>query len=334
MNDLVIIQTTQGLARYCQKYQEELNQQEGNDNDDDSGNNKKLLAVIGYDHRSNPSLNLSSQSFAILSKLAFLEAGYDCILLDGFIATPLVAYAITKLEANVGIMVTASHNPKDDAGFKVYWRDGCQIRAPVDSFIKDSIVEEGNLRPWVDYGALVKERFEKSDAGEYDDSCHGLGDVEITKSLLDDYYSAISSSGLVVKNGNSDNNNNTNKPKIAYTAMHGIGHPFALRSFQTFGLDPFHSVPSQQEPNHSFPTVPFPNPEEKGALNLAMEFASSNECDLILANDPDADRLAVAERCRESGVWTTFTGDQIGTMLGLWIWETMGKDSGKVCTKL
>ena len=107
-----------------------------------------------------------------------------------------------------------------------------------------------------------------------------------------------------------------------------------MKSFETFGLEPFASVPEQQEPDYLFSTVPFPNPEENGALDKAMEFAEMSGCDLILANDPDADRLALAERCRKTGEWTTFTGDQIGTMLGLRIWNTIGKSCGKVSLRL
>jgi phosphomannomutase len=109
--------------------------------------------------------------------------------------------------------------------------------------------------------------------------------------------------------------------------MHGIGHKFAVKSSEVFNVAPFYSVPEQQEPNYKFPTVSFPNPEEDGALDLAMKYADKNGCTLILANDPDADRLAVAEK--SDGEWTTFHGDQIGVMLGLWIWDTIGKDCGK-----
>lgn len=324
MNDLVIVQTTQGLARYCQHVHAA----------NDTNNNKdKLLAVIGYDHRLNPNLNLSSKSFAILAKMVFLEAGFDCILFDGYVATPHVAYAMTRLNAAVGIMVTASHNPKDDAGFKVYWSDGCQIRSPVDASIAKSILEEQNLKPWTDYGSMMKARLSLQ-KDSYSDECYGLGNMDITKSVVDDYYKSISSSGLVMKKkGTSDDADAESaapKLRVAYTAMHGIGHKWAVRSYETFGLDPFFSVPEQQEPDYLFPTVPFPNPEENGALIRAMEFAEKNDCDLILANDPDADRLAVAERCRKTKSWTTFSGDQIGTMLGLRIWETIGKDCGKV----
>lgn len=328
MNDLVIVQTTQGLARYCQQIHKA--------NVSASDKDVKLLAVVGYDHRANPTCNASSKQFAMLTKLVFLEAGFDCILLDGYVATPHVAFAVTNLKHNniakqnaaIGIMVTASHNPKHDAGYKVYWNDGCQIRAPTDSGIADSILAEENLKPWTDYGKLMKDRLDQKDS--FADDCCGLADAGVTKCIVDAYYESILDSGLVVKTNDDGDVTSVPKLRVAYTAMHGIGHKWAVRSYETFGLDPFFSVPEQQEPDYSFPTVPFPNPEEKGALNIAMEFADKNDCDLVLANDPDADRLAVAECCRKTKTWTTFTGDQIGTLLGLWIWETLGKDCGKV----
>eukprot|EP00554_Chaetoceros_debilis_P013202 CAMPEP_0194113942 /NCGR_PEP_ID=MMETSP0150-20130528/18437_1 /TAXON_ID=122233 /ORGANISM="Chaetoceros debilis, Strain MM31A-1" /LENGTH=621 /DNA_ID=CAMNT_0038804009 /DNA_START=161 /DNA_END=2026 /DNA_ORIENTATION=+ len=314
MNDLVIIQTTQGLARYCERFSQ------GNGNGD-----KKLIAVIGYDHRENPELNLSSKSFALLAKMVLLEAGFECVLLDGYVATPLVAYATTKLNAATGIMVTASHNPMADAGFKVYWSDGCQIRPPFDELIADSILE--NLQPWTDYGTKLKETIAM--ASSCVDSCYGLGNADQTLSITNDYFNSVRNSGLVTNQNAASTKAGIVKPKIAYTAMHGVGHVFAVKSFEIFNLDPFYSVPEQQEPDYTFPTVSFPNPEEKGALTLATKFADEHGCVIVLANDPDADRLAVAEKCRKTKEWSTFTGDQIGTMLGHWIWESIGKDCEK-----
>jgi hypothetical protein len=112
--------------------------------------------------------------------------------------------------------------------------------------------------------------------------------------------------------------------------MHGVGRPFAEQIFSVFGLPPFVSVPQQDVPDPTFPTVAFPNPEEKGALDMAKAHAELHGCDVVLANDPDADRLAVAERCRKTGEWTVFTGDQIGALLGSWLWNTIGKTSDKV----
>ncbi len=307
MNDLVVIQTAQGLARYV------IDANEGA---------PSLKAVLGYDHRSNS--DVSSKQFAMYTKLVFEQAGIQCILLEKFVATPILAFAVKKIDAAVGVMVTASHNPKQDNGYKVYWKDGCQIRPPVDEGIASTIIQEENLVPWIDYGCKLEQLKAESDA-----ECHGLSDPTQTQAIIDAYFQSLVASGLVT--GTTDSTNTISSvPKFAYTAMHGVGCPFARRSFEAFNLSPFLSVTSQEAPDPDFPTVPFPNPEEKGALDEAITFSTKKNCDIILANDPDADRLGVAEYCKERGEWVVFTGDQIGTLLGHWLWETIGKSSNQV----
>lgn len=313
MNDLTVVQAAQGLAKYC------LNRKQ-----DPS---KKLCAVVGYDHRCNPKLNISSISFAVLTAIVFAEAGIDCILLDGFVLTPLVPFALKQLGAACGVMVTASHNPKQDNGYKVYASDACQIRAPMDKEIANEILN--NLQPWTDYEKILVSRRQEFP----NDPTLGLSRPEMTQQMLNEYYHSLETSGLKTgqaKMASSSRDKSLPLPKFAYTAMHGIGYPFAKRAFETFGFAPFEAVPEQKDPDPTFPTAPFPNPEEKGALDLAKKFASELGCDIVLANDPDADRLAIAEKDRSSGGWTVFHGDQIGTMLGLWIWEQIGSKSGKV----
>eukprot|EP00980_Cylindrotheca_fusiformis_P019150 scaffold6486_cov96-Cylindrotheca_fusiformis.AAC.14 len=311
MNDLVVVQAAQGIARYCLQQRQH-------------STGTKPKAVIGYDHRVNPNLNVSSLSFAILTALVFEEAGIEPILLDGFSCTPLVPFVLKQTEAIIGIMVTASHNPKQDDGYKVYASDGCQIRAPMDAEISTEIMK--NLQPWKDYASILKGRQEKYQK----DPCIGLSSPVKTKEMVDAYFKAMRSHGLITDQASqSQEAQSIPPPSFAYTAMHGVGSPFATRVFQEFGLPPFQSIPAQKDPDFSFPTVPFPNPEEKGALDIAKAFATENNCDVVLANDPDADRLAVAEKCRSSGEWTVFSGDQIGTMLGHWIWNQIGKDCGK-----
>lgn len=311
MNDLVVIQSAQGLARYIL---------------DTNRGNPSLQAVVGYDHRSNSKFNrsISSKQFAMYTKLVFEHAGIRCTLLDGFVATPILAYAVKSIGAAVGIMVTASHNPKQDNGYKVYWNDGCQIRPPIDVGIANEIVKEENLVPWIDYGKQLQKL-----KAESDDECFGLSDRIQTKCIEDAYFQSIIDSGVVTEVINATDGT-VPQPKFAYTAMHGVGCPYAKRSFQAFNLPPFLAVPSQEKPDPDFFTVPFPNPEEKGALDRAMEFSMENKCDIVLANDPDADRLGVAEFGKESGEWTVFTGDQIGALLGHWLWEKIGKTSNKV----
>jgi len=319
MNDLVVVQAAQGLARYCLE--------ENSSPKKDKEGQQKLCAVVGYDHRANSSLQLSSLSFAILTALVFQSAGLDCLLLDGFVATPLVPFCLSQIEnAVVGVMITASHNPKLDAGYKVYWNDGCQIRSPIDKGIAQSI--EQNLEPWHDYRRLVEERTNDHPT----DPCIGLSQPERTREMIGRYFQAIAASGLATGQAKLfAKEKDKVPPKFCYTAMHGVGYRFAKQSFEAFDLPPFVSVPQQQDPDPSFPTVPFPNPEEKGALDLAKLYAEENGCQIVLANDPDADRLAVAEYISSdgTGTWHVFTGDQIGTMLGHWLWEEVGKPSRK-----
>jgi phosphomannomutase len=335
MNDLVVVQTAQGIVRYCEQQQQRPNQQ-----------NRQLCAIVGYDHRANPALKLSSLSFALLTTLVFKKAGWDCFLLHGFVATPLIPFGLIHLQKKqdssipvVGIMITASHNPKQDAGYKIYGPDGCQIRSPTDEGMAAAILQ--NLEPWMDYRHELLQLKNKN-AGKDDsdnDVCLGLSRPLETEQLIDAYYMALQQSGLVTGQGCMENDWTTTTdvvslatPRFCYTAMHGVGYRFAKRGFATFGLPPFDSVPEQQEPDAEFPTVAFPNPEEAGGLAQAQAYVAAAQKDtdgannvIVLANDPDADRLAVAELSRSSGEWAVFTGDQIGVMLGLWLWQQLGK---------
>uniref|UniRef100_A0A7S3KVY3 Uncharacterized protein n=1 Tax=Amphora coffeiformis TaxID=265554 RepID=A0A7S3KVY3_9STRA len=310
MNDLVVMQTAQGLAKYCLC-----------ENDTSKG---RLCAVVGYDHRANETLQLSSLSFATLTALVFREAGMDCVLLDGLVATPLVPFCLGQIQqAVVGVMITASHNPKQDAGYKVYWNDGCQIREPIDKKIADSILE--NMDPWTDYRTALLQRKKEHP----DDPCLGLSSPEMTTDFIDRYFAAIKASGLCTGQSKLLDESGWQPPTFVYTAMHGVGYRFTKASFENFGLPEFLSVTEQENPDPNFPTVVFPNPEEKGALDRAKAYAADQVPDkskpvVLVANDPDADRLAVAERT--NGQWHVFTGDQIGVMLGHWLWM-QAKDS-------
>ena len=426
MNDLTVIQTAQGLAKYCLSLHKNANvTANGKDGDHDdeseavdckdddetatpsaakkqktheedskpSSSQRRLRAVVGYDHRANNKFDISSSKFAVLTKLVFEHVGIDCIVLNGYIFTPLVPYTVQKFGTVgfIGIMITASHNPKLDAGYKVYdGTDSCQIRSPTDQHISKYILD--NLVPWKNYYTDIEklkssseaptagETLASATANEEDstaasaaDLCRTLGltDPKTTQEMLSSYYdSIVNVSGLRIPETGSAKEK---LPKIAYTAMHGVGYPYAKRIFEEFQLQPFLSVQEQQDPDPNFPTVYFrkllvclfvrpcktnkihfctnssllddglsndltkyciANPEEKGALEIAKTFATKNDCNIILANDPDADRLAVAERNPTSNEWIVFHGDQIGAMLGLWIWEQVGsKITDKVCTR-
>ncbi|KAJ2996816.1 Phosphoglucomutase-2 [Globomyces sp. JEL0801] len=254
MNELTVIQASQGLCAYSLEIIPDF---------------KSRGVVIGHDHRHN------SDSFARLTAAVFLAKGVKVYYYPDLVHTPLVPYGVTHFNAGCGIMITASHNPKQDNGYKVYAGNGCQIISPHDKEIADRIMYfRKNLIPWTwDYKLVETSSL-----------------VTNPTSIIDKYFEKLASMshfGL---------QNNTQNVKFCYTAMHGVGLSFAQRSFKAFNLIDFYPTPEQMYPDPEFPTVKFPNPEEgEGALALAMENASRNDCAIILANDPDADRLAIAE---------------------------------------
>ncbi|RHY12850.1 hypothetical protein DYB25_000981 [Aphanomyces astaci] len=281
MNDLVVIQTMQGLVAYLEEsYGVEAVQRRG--------------IVLGYDHRQFGTLN--SKQFAAYSAAVAVSRGIKVYLYEGVVATPLVPFAVDRLGCVAGIMVTASHNPKADNGYKVYGSNGCQIIPPHDKRIAASILN--HLAPWQLYD-ITNIRSQTADP---------------TAELVAAYFDAMTPLVRYPQ----DNANPLYHVKVAYSAMHGVGHEFTRQSFSKFNLPPYYPVEAQMHPDHTFPTVAFPNPEEgQGALHLSFETAAKHGCSLILANDPDADRLAVAELL-PSGDWHLFTGNEIGTLLGFW----------------
>ena len=200
--------------------------------------------------------------------------------------TPFVPFGVTKLNCVAGLMITASHNPKEDNGYKVYWANGAQIIPPHDAGISRHI--NMNLNPATAYDA--------SDSFVLSHKCS----QDVTNVIGNAYMQAIAArpAGIDV--------NDSGAMKIAYTAMHGVGGKWMEKAFAECKLRPVICVPSQFQPDPDFPTVVFPNPEEKGALDEAMAYASEHECDLIFANDPDADRLAVSEKNPKTNTWTVF----------------------------
>ncbi|CAI9586136.1 unnamed protein product [Staurois parvus] len=297
MNDLTIIQTTQGFCRYLEK---------------NIGNLKERGVVIGYDARAHPTSAGSSKRFAKLAATAFISQGVPVYLFSSITPTPFVPYAVIHLNLCAGIMVTASHNPKQDNGYKVYWENGAQIIPPHDTGIAQSIEE--NLEPWpqawddslIDGSSLLKDPLQ---------------------SINEDYFSDLQ------KHCFHRDINKSTKLKFVHTSVHGVGHVSVQSAFQAFGFNPPLAVPEQKDPDPEFPTVKYPNPEEgKGVLKLSFALAKKEGAQIILANDPDADRLAVAER-QESGEWKVFSGNELGSLLGWWIftcWKEQNPDPSAV----
>ena len=241
--------------------------------------------IIGRDARH------GSLEFAQESAEIFSGAGLDVYLLPRELPTPVLAFAVNELQMDCGIMVTASHNPAIDNGYKVYLGGtvegaayrGSQIIAPVDTDISKRISDVKLPSPKGSSWKVVGEDL----ISKYVESCAGnLREVQ--------------------------------SQKIVYTAMHGVGTETLLAVFNEAKFTPPILVTEQSEPNPDFPTVAFPNPEEPGAIDLAIKLAKKENADLVIANDPDADRCAVAAK-DSSGNWRMLRGDELGTLLGYYI---------------
>ena len=281
LNDLVIIQTTQGLARALKLLLPEYFMKG---------------VVIGFDMRHN------SENFARRAAVVLLSSGIPVFLFDQYVPTPYVAFSVRNHQHAAGIMITASHNPKEDNGYKLYWTNGAQIISPIDSTLQKCIEE--NLEPWETVWNCEKILSEGERSGLLCDP--------LQKTSLD-YLKSLQILNYKVPK--------TDSLKFVYTAMHGVGYKYILQAFDYMGLNKLVPVKEQCEPDPEFPTVQYPNPEEgKSALDLAMQTADENDCQVILANDPDADRLAVAEKMPK-GNWKVMSGNELGALIGWWIVE-------------
>ncbi len=234
------------------------------------------IVVIGYDGRHR------SREFALDSAAVFAAAGFDARLLPRLLPTPVLAYAVGQLGAAAGVMVTASHNPPQDNGYKVYAHDGAQIVPPLDSGIESQIRAVPSVR------AIAL-------ATNYS---------VLTEAIVDSYVQAIA--GLVSPDS-------ARELVLVHTAMHGVGSTVLRAVFAAAGFPAAIEVSEQAEPDPDFSTVAFPNPEEPGAMDLALALAGSVGADLIIANDPDADRCAVGARFATG--WRMLRGDEVGVLL-------------------
>ena len=246
--------------------------------------------VIGRDAR------YGSADYAIESAEIFSGAGMEVFLLPRPLPTPVLAFATTALKADVGVMVTASHNPPQDNGYKVYIgpdADGIayassQIVNPTDGFIAAEIAAITSL------------------ASQARDKKWTV----VAETLIDEYVERTAALGK-----------NPGSLKIVYTAMHGVGTETLAHVFKLAGFPDLILVKEQAEPDPDFPTVAFPNPEEPGAIDLALATARAHNADLVIANDPDADRCAAAIKGRD-GQWRMLRGDELGVIFGEWIART------------
>ncbi|MGF1909914.1 phospho-sugar mutase [Vibrio kasasachensis] len=273
MNRLVIQQTAMGLGQYLLTQFEDA---------------KQRGVVIGYDGRSD------SKQFSLDTAAVLTALGIKVYLTHEVAATPIVAFGVKHLNTVAAVVVTASHNPPEYNGFKVYWENGAQIIPPHDSGIAHHI-DVAAASP------LELLSIEEAVA------------LNRLAWLKDDYYQLYRST----MNSNPLLTNHTNPSGIgvAYTAMHGVGARMAETLLADAGFDKVYSVKEQREPDGSFPTVTFPNPEEAGAMDMVVALAKKNGADIACANDPDADRFAAAVR-KPDGEYQMLTGDQVGALFG------------------
>lgn len=209
-------------------------------------------------------------------------------------------------------MITASHNPKQDNGYKLYWQNSAQIIPPHDSNIAKSIEDNLELVDLNEYFDYVKKKI-----------CYQADNY--TEASIKAYHTKIKDEYYI-----NDRELNKSCPTITYTAMHGVGCKFIIKTMALLGFHKLNLVEEQIDPDPEFTTVAFPNPEEgKGALKLAIQTAERANSNFILANDPDADRLAIAEK-QPDGEWKIFTGDEIGAIFANFLFQTHKRKGDEV----
>lgn len=268
MNRAVVIRTTHGLAQYLLSVSDEVGR-----------------VVLGFDARP------TSRQFAEDAAGVLAAAGISVLYFPTMTPTPLVAYAAKHLRAVAGVVVTASHNPPADNGYKVYGPDAAQIVSPMDVAIQSRIEEAP--------GASGVKRIEGA-----------FGSVPslvapVPADILDCYWEEVAATRSRASGSDL---------KVIYTPIHGVGRDTLFELMERAGHTGIEAVPEQAEPDGTFPTVDFPNPEEPGALDLALDLARSKSADLVVANDPDGDRLAVV--IPEGREWRPLSGNEIGVLLG------------------
>ena len=256
--------------------------------------------VIGRDARH------GSAEFAKDSAEILAGAGFKTYVLPRELPTPVLAFAVNKLKVDVGIMVTASHNPAIDNGYKVYLGGvvsgvnyhGSQIISPIDSEISE-FISKADLKP------------------------NRITTYEtVPESVITDYIKSVAAICQT-----------PNQLKIVYTALHGVGAETFLKVFNSAGFSNLLVVKEQEKPDPDFPTTPFPNPEEAGAIDLAIDYAKREGADLVIANDPDADRCAIAINDPDQG-WRMLRGDEVGAIVGKYLIERDRINNGAYANSL
>ncbi len=274
MNKYVVRRATQGLANYIKKQ-----------------GKKENAVAIAYDSRH------GSIEFSREAALCLAANGIKAYRFESLRPTPELSFAVRELKCIAGINVTASHNPANYNGYKVYWEDGAQFTPPHDKGVTEEVLAIKNMDE-----CLTMSEDEACSKGLY---------ITIGKEV-DDKYIANVEAAILDKAVIREMQDNI---KIVYTPLHGTGHVPVMRVMKDLGFTHVYEVPEQAEPDGDFPTVSYPNPESKAAFELALKLGKEKNADIVLATDPDADRLGVYVKDERSGEYIPLTGNMSASLL-------------------
>ena len=286
MNKYTVAMATQGLANYVKKCFPAAN---------------PIKAAVSHDSRNH------SREFAEITANVLAANGFHVYLFEALRPTPELSFAVRHFGCQTGVMVTASHNPKEYNGYKAYWDDGCQLVAPHDTNVIDEVLKIKGLEDV------------KMSGGE--------ANIEIIGENVDSVYlNRIEQNSLhpeLIKKHHD--------LKIVYTPLHGTGITLIPRMLEKLGFTNVNVVKEQATPDGNFPTTPSPNPEEKAAMKMAVDLAKEIDADIVFASDPDADRVGVAVK-RPDGEWMLLNGNQTMSVLIYYLlkeWKETGRLTGK-----
>ena len=286
MNKYTVAMATQGLANYVKKCFPTAN---------------PIKAAVSHDSRNH------SREFAEITAHVLAANGFHVYLFDGMRPTPELSFAVRHFGCQTGVMVTASHNPKEYNGYKAYWDDGCQLVAPHDTNVIDEVLK------------IQKLEDVKMTGGE--------SNIEIIGENVDSVYlNRVEQNSLhpeLIKKHHD--------LKIVYTPLHGTGITLIPRMLEKLGFTNVNVVKEQATPDGNFPTTPSPNPEEKAAMKMAVDLAKNIDADIVFASDPDADRVGVAVK-RPDGEWMLLNGNQTMSVLIYYLlkeWKETNRLTGK-----
>ncbi len=256
----------------------------------EQGTQKKGVA-ISYDSRK------MSKEFSMQTALILCANGIKTYLFNNLRPVPELSFAVRNLGCTAGIMITASHNPPKYNGYKVYWDDGAQIVAPRDKEIIDkvrNVTNFNNIKQMTQEEALEKGLLK-------------IIDLEMDDKYLETLKNAVLNPEIMKEQGK--------KLKVVYTPLHGTGNTITKRLLTELGLENVYVVPKQSKPDGNFPTVDYPNPEDPKAFKLALELAKKVDADVVLATDPDADRLGIFAKDAKTGEYMNYTGNMSALLI-------------------